>query len=82
MDSWLPVWVKSELMSYRIGFSKNLLTSSGLLVGIGTYFSKGCTSGHGVCGIARFSKRSIIATLTFIGSAMVVVFINANWMGV
>jgi len=44
---------------------------AGLLVGFGTIMGNGCTSGHGVCGISRFSKRSIISTLTFILSGIV-----------
>jgi uncharacterized protein len=43
----------------------------GLLVGIGVRRGSGCTSGHGVCGIARFSKRSIFATLTFMGAGVI-----------
>jgi len=46
----------------------------GLLVGFGTRLSNGCTSGHGVCGIARFSIRSIVATLTFMGFGILTVF--------
>ncbi len=47
--------------------------AAGLLVGFGTYLGSGCTSGHGVCGIANFSRRSLIATLTFIGVAALTV---------
>jgi uncharacterized protein len=46
---------------------------AGLLVGVGTRLGNGCTSGHGVCGISRFSARSIVATLTFITAGMLVV---------
>ncbi|WP_260483654.1 YeeE/YedE family protein [Sphingomicrobium flavum] len=46
---------------------------AGLLVGYGTRLGSGCTSGHGVCGMSRLSKRSIVATLTFIASGMVTV---------
>jgi len=42
----------------------------GLLVGFGTRLGSGCTSGHGVCGMARFSRRSLVATLTFVGVGM------------
>ncbi|NKC01468.1 MAG: YeeE/YedE family protein [Pseudomonadales bacterium] len=42
------------------------LIAGGLLVGFGTRLGSGCTSGHGVCGIARFSKRSLVATITFL----------------
>ena len=48
---------------------------AGLLVGIGTQLGNGCTSGHGVCGIARLSKRSVIATITFMCFGMLTVFI-------
>ena len=49
------------------------LMAAGLLVGTGTALGSGCTSGHGVCGLARFSARSLVATLTFIGVGMVTV---------
>ena len=52
-----------------------LLIVAGLLVGIGTRVSRGCTSGHGICGLARFSGRSLVAVLTFMGAAMVTVFV-------
>ncbi|WP_412176382.1 YeeE/YedE family protein [Halomonas sp. HP20-15] len=48
---------------------------AGLLVGVGTSLGSGCTSGHGVCGLARLSPRSLIATLVFLTVAMVTVFI-------
>ena len=53
-----------------------LLIAGGLLVGVGTKIGSGCTSGHGVCGLARFSSRSLVATLTFIGVAALVVFVR------
>jgi len=48
---------------------------AGLLVGIGTRYASGCTSGHGICGISRLSPRSIVATLVFMLSAGITVFI-------
>ena len=51
------------------------LLFAGLLVGVGTRMGNGCTSGHGVCGIARFSQRSILATVTFMVVAMITVFV-------
>jgi uncharacterized membrane protein YedE/YeeE len=48
---------------------------AGLLVGIGTRVGSGCTSGHGVCGTANLSKRSIVATLLFMGAAMATVYV-------
>lgn len=52
-----------------------MLIIAGLLVGFGTRYGAGCTSGHGVCGIARLSRRSIIATLVFIASGMLTVYV-------
>jgi uncharacterized membrane protein YedE/YeeE len=62
-----------------------LTAVSGLLVGFGTRLGSGCTSGHGVCGISNLSPRSLAATLTFMGVAMLVVFAvrhaGAAWRG-
>ena len=51
------------------------LIVAGLLVGVGTRISRGCTSGHGICGLARLSTRSIVAVLVFMATAAVTVFI-------
>jgi uncharacterized membrane protein YedE/YeeE len=51
------------------------LVIAGLLVGVGTRVGRGCTSGHGVCGLARFSVRSIVAVLTFMATAAITVFV-------
>jgi uncharacterized membrane protein YedE/YeeE len=50
-----------------------IVVITGLLVGFGTRLGNGCTSGHGICGIARLSPRSIVATATFMATAMLVV---------
>lgn len=55
-----------------------VLIVAGLLVGAGTRIGSGCTSGHGVCGLARLSPRSLAATLTFIGVAMITVFLSRH----
>lgn len=52
-----------------------LIIIAGLLVGFGTRLGSGCTSGHGVCGLARLSPRSLVATLTFIATAMLTVYL-------
>lgn len=52
-----------------------LLMLGGFITGLGARIGSGCTSGHGVCGISRFSKRSIVATLTFMGTGFATVFI-------
>ena len=58
-----------------------LLVVAGLLVGFGTRLGNGCTSGHGVCGIGRLSRRSVAATLTFMAAAAVTVFITRHILG-
>jgi uncharacterized protein len=55
-----------------------ILIAAGLLVGFGTRLGSGCTSGHGVCGIARLSKRSIVASAVFFGVAIVTVFLTRH----
>lgn len=58
-----------------------LLMIAGLLVGFGSYMGSGCTSGHGVCGIGRLSMRSVVATLVFMSSAVITVFITRQITG-
>lgn len=55
-----------------------MLTLAGVLVGFGTRLGGGCTSGHGVCGLARRAKRSLVATVLFMGSAIVTVYITRH----
>ncbi len=57
------------------------LIAAGLLVGIGTRYGSGCTSGHGVCGISRFSLRSLVATLTFMFAGFLAVYIVRHLIG-
>ncbi len=52
-----------------------VLLLAGFFVGLGTVTGNGCTSGHGVCGLARFSRRSVVATGTFMGTAILTVFL-------
>jgi uncharacterized protein len=52
-----------------------LIVLAGLLVGIGTRYGSGCTSGHGVCGLSRLSPRSLVATLAFMSAGFAVVFL-------
>ena len=65
----------SSDVPYLINNNVLILIIGGLLVGIGTQIGMGCTSGHGVCGISRFSVRSIIATISFIFSGVIVVYL-------
>ena len=55
------------------------LAVGGALVGYGGQRAAGCTSGHGVCGLARFSKRSLVATLTFMATGALTVFVIHHW---
>lgn len=57
------------------GVSLPVVVAAGLLVGFGTQMGSGCTSGHGVCGIPRFSRRSFVAVGTFMGTGALTVFI-------
>lgn len=57
------------------------LTLAGLLVGVGTRYGAGCTSGHGVCGISRLSPRSLVATGVFMGAGFATVFILRHLLG-
>ena len=66
----------NEGINISISNSYVLLIAAGLLVGIGTRISGGCTSGHGISGIGRFSLRSIIATITFMIVGILTVFIK------
>lgn len=63
-------------LTVRIEAGLPILMAAGLLVGFGTRLGSGCTSGHGVCGIARLSPRSILATITFIVCGMLTVYLR------
>jgi uncharacterized protein len=54
---------------------------AGLLVGVGTRYGSGCTSGHGVCGLSRLSPRSLVATLAFMGAGFVTVYLARHALG-
>ncbi len=58
-----------------------LLVAGGLLVGVGTRLGSGCTSGHGVCGLARLSPRSLVAVLAFMGTGMLTVGVLRHLVG-
>ncbi|KKB75868.1 membrane protein [Devosia soli] len=70
----MPFSIESTIPSWAV-----LL--GGLLVGIGVTFGGGCTSGHGVCGIARLSTRSILATATFMAATFTTVFVIRHLLG-
>ena len=59
----------------RIDATWEMVVMAGLLVGVGTRYGSGCTSGHGVCGLSRMSPRSLVATLALMGAGFVTVFL-------
>ncbi|MCP1673547.1 putative membrane protein YedE/YeeE [Natronocella acetinitrilica] len=65
----------------RIDAGYPLLIAAGLLVGISTRYGSGCTSGHGVCGLSRLSPRSLVATLCFMGTGFLTVFVMRHLLG-
>jgi uncharacterized protein len=74
--------IKPDFYQPRENFPVWLLALGGFLVGFGTRMGNGCTSGHAVCGIARFSVRSIAATITFMASGFLTVYIIRHVLGV
>jgi uncharacterized protein len=75
-------WITGPLHGLEITHTRELILAGGLLVGFGTSLGSGCTSGHGVCGLARGSKRSFAATLTFMAAGAVTVFVMRHLVGV
>ena len=69
------LYLTKATINFEITNSYILIIIAGFLVGLGTRMGGGCTSGHGICGISRFSIRSIIATVTFIISGVITVFV-------
>lgn len=68
-------------ISFAVPVPMAALVAGGLIVGIGVTFGSGCTSGHGVCGMARLSPRSVVATVTFMLAAFVTVFVVRHIIG-
>ncbi|WP_136419877.1 YeeE/YedE family protein [Herbaspirillum sp. ST 5-3] len=67
--------VFSPLPEIRIDTGPAVLLLAGLLVGIGTQYGSGCTSGHGVCGLSRLSPRSLLATMMFMAAGFATVYV-------
>ncbi len=72
-------WIRTP--SFEVTTSWPILVAGGLLVGYGTRLGSGCTSGHGVCGLARLSPRSLAATGVFMATAAVSVFVMRHVIG-
>jgi uncharacterized membrane protein YedE/YeeE len=76
------LWFALAEVAPRADFPWPWLVVAGVLVGFGTRVGSGCTSGHGVCGLARFSKRSLVAVAMFMGSGFATVFVLRHVLGV
>lgn len=71
----LAGWVSGKPVMQSVSSNLSLMLIAGLLVGFGSVYGGGCTSGHGVCGLARLSPRSLVATLVFMAVAIATVFV-------
>jgi uncharacterized membrane protein YedE/YeeE len=78
---WLYAAYTGEVAAITVTSNASLLVAAGLLVGFGAVWGSGCTSGHGVCGIARLSPRSLSATAVFMAAAFATVFASRHLMG-
>lgn len=78
---WVPVLFGAPMPPIDVDASIPVVILAGVLVGFGTRLGSGCTSGHGVCGLARLSPRSLVATLAFMATAVVVVFLVRHLFG-
>lgn len=78
-----PIAIASQSGPITIDFSASLpiIAIAGFLVGFGSGIGSGCTSGHGVCGISRLSKRSILATLVFMSAGVLTVYVMRHVIG-
>ena len=76
------VWLLlADPVNVTIEANTPTLIIAGLLVGLGTRFGSGCTSGHGVCGLSRLSPRSLVATLGFMATGLITVYIVRHALG-
>jgi uncharacterized protein len=71
MGAWAPMTLSA---------SSGLLIIAGLLVGFGSVWGNGCTSGHGICGLSRLSLRSLVAVATFMATAIITVYVTRHLM--
>jgi uncharacterized membrane protein YedE/YeeE len=85
--AWLFYWLAARsgysvsVPHARPGFPHGLLVLAGLAVGFGTALGRGCTSGHGVCGMARVSPRSMVATLIFLAAGIATTYVVRHVLG-
>ena len=74
-------WIGYGMAQPKLPSNWAVIVAAGLLVGFGTSLGGGCTSGHGVCGLARLSKRSLVAVLTFMATGMATVWVVRHLLG-
>lgn len=72
----------APLPQLQVDAGYGALVLAGMLVGVGTRYGAGCTSGHGVCGLSRLSFRSLVATVAFMGAGFVTAFVTRHVLGV
>lgn len=72
------IWIQPEI---ELEASPFMMIVAGILVGFGTRLGSGCTSGHGICGLSRLSKRSIVATLSFMVTGFITVYLIRHVTG-
>ena len=78
----LPVWqILAPRPEFQIDAGWGTVIVAGLLVGLGTRYAGGCTSGHSVCGLSRLSMRSLVATLSFMAAGFAMVFVLRHMAG-
>lgn len=75
LGSWLTSMVAPNLFDYKFETSLWPMALAGVFVGFGTRLGSGCTSGHGICGLPRFSMRSLIAVMTFMATGAITTYI-------
>lgn len=81
LGGFLLAQITPNFFANTTGRSPLVLITAGLFVGYGTVLGSGCTSGHGICGISRFSVRSIVATIVFIGAGMITATVFKSVVG-
>ena len=74
-------WAVFSLPAIEINAGFPLVVVAGLLVGVGTRYGSGCTSGHGVCGLSRLSPRSLVATVAFMAAGFITVYLIRHVLG-
>lgn len=75
------LWLSVSGAMPRDGFPLPWLIVAGVLVGFGTRLGNGCTSGHGICGLARWSRRSLLAVAVFMGAGMLTTYLMRHMLG-